>query len=96
MRPALQNGAQARRKTLQGRLHAAKVNGGASAAQPRGNGIFTVIGRARDRYTVRVETLDRISCDCRAGQYGAPCWHVAAAYLRVVSDNAVGFPTVSA
>ncbi len=81
--------AQTFREKVEGRLHAAKVNGGASAAQPRGNGIFTVTGRAGARYSVRVFDLETMMCDCKAGQFGNPCWHVAAAYLRLVSENAV-------
>lgn len=80
---------QALRDRLQGRLHAAEVNGGAQAAQPRGNGIFTVFGRAETRYTVRIFDLDNIRCDCKAGQYGTPCWHAGAAYLRAIADRAL-------
>jgi hypothetical protein len=36
---------QTLREKIEGRLRAAKINSGASAAQPRGNGIFTVTGR---------------------------------------------------
>jgi hypothetical protein len=80
MRAALQD-------IIQGRLRAAKVNGGASAAQPHGDGRYTVTGRADARYTVHVASLDAIACDCPAGIYGKPCWHAAAAYLRVVADS---------
>jgi len=69
------------------RFHAAKVNGGAAAAEPRGNGLFTVTGRAGARYSVRAWSLDHITCDCRAGQFGNPCWHAAAAFLRHIADS---------
>jgi hypothetical protein len=77
------------REKLESRLEAAKVNGGASAATPRGDGRYTVTGRAGARYTAYVLSLDTIACDCRAGQFGNACWHAAAAYLRVVADRMV-------
>lgn len=80
MRAALQD-------IIQGRLQAAKVNGGASAAQPRGDGRYVVTGRADARYTVHVASLDAIACDCPAGIHDKPCWHAAAAFLRYVADS---------
>ena len=80
---------QTLREKLQSRLHAANVNGGASAAQPRGNGIFTVTGRAGARYSVKVFDLETIVCDCKAGQFSNPCWHAGAAYLRLIADRAI-------
>lgn len=74
---------------LEGRLHAAKVNGGAAAVEPRGNGIFTVYGRTENRYTVRVFGLEDMLCDCKAGQHGGMCWHAAAVYLRILADASV-------
>lgn len=71
------------------RFAAAKINGGASAAQPRGNGRYTVTGRAGDRYTCFVIDLDNVKCDCRAGQFDKPCWHAAAAFLRHIADHQV-------
>jgi hypothetical protein len=65
------------REKLEGRLEAAKVNGGAAAAQPRGDGRYAVTGRAGDRYTAHVLSLDAIRCDCKAGQFGNACWHAA-------------------
>jgi hypothetical protein len=75
------------REKLEGRLHAAKVNGGAAAATPRGDGRFTVVGRAGDRYTVQVFDLETMTCDCKAGQFGTACWHAAATYLRIIADR---------
>jgi uncharacterized Zn finger protein len=73
---------------VQGRLEVAKINGGAAAATPRGNGRFTVEGRAGDRYTVQVFDRETMRCDCKAGQYGNnPCWHQAATFLRIIADS---------
>jgi uncharacterized Zn finger protein len=77
------------REKLQGRLDAVKVNGGASAAQPRGNDRYTVEGRSGGRYTVQVFTIETMACDCRAGIHGVACWHSAAVYLRLIADAAV-------
>ena len=41
------------RQKLQGRLDAAKINGGTAAVTPRGNDRYTVEGRAGARYTVQ-------------------------------------------
>lgn len=76
------------RAKVQGRLHAARVNGGAAAVTPRADGLYTVTGRAGNRYTVRAFGLEDLHCDCRAGQFGTPCWHAAAAFLRIVADRA--------
>lgn len=76
------------REQLRGRLHAAKVNGGATAAIPRGNGRYMVTGRAETRYTVNL-LGDRAMCDCKAGSFGRPCWHAAAAWLRRLADSVV-------
>jgi uncharacterized Zn finger protein len=77
------------REKLEGRLEAAKINGGASAAIPRGNDRYTVEGRAGARYTVQVFNLETMACDCKAGINGVACWHAAAVYLRIVADRAV-------
>ncbi len=75
------------REKVESRLQAAKTNGGAAAATPRGEDRYTVIGRAGDRYTVQAFTLERMVCDCRAGQFDRDCWHKAATFLRVVADR---------
>lgn len=87
-----QRRAQARRSHLEGRLHAARVNGGPAAARPRGNGIYTVVGRGDVRYTVRARSLDSFECDCPAGRHGVACWHVAAVYLRIVAHLTLKAP----
>jgi|GEM_PF-3174050 len=74
---------------IEGRLAAAKINGGAHAATPRGEGRYTVEGRAGARYTVQVFNLETMACDCKAGLFGNACWHAAAVYLRIVADQAV-------
>lgn len=77
------------REKIEGRLEAAKVNGGAAAAQPRGNDRYTVIGRSGGRYTVWAMNADTLLCDCKAGTTSAtPCWHAAAVFLRIVADRA--------
>ncbi len=77
------------REKIEGRLEAAKVNGGAAAAEPRGNGRYTVEGRAGARYTVWALNAETFFCDCKAGTTsGTPCWHAAAAFLRIVADRA--------
>lgn len=76
------------RDKVEGRLHAAQINGGASAATPRGDDRYTVVGRAGDRYTVLAVDLETMRCDCKADQYGAPCWHAASVYLRIVAGRA--------
>jgi hypothetical protein len=76
------------REKLQSRLEAAKINGGAAAAIPRGNDRYTVEGRAGARYTVWV-LGDRYMCDCKAGMYGNACYHAACAYLRIIADRTV-------
>ena len=81
------------RSKVEGRLQAAQINGGAAAAQPRGDGRFLVTGRAGDRYTVKVFDLETMLCDCKAGRYGTPCWHAAAAYLRIIADRAAALVT---
>ncbi len=83
------------REKVQGRLATAKINGGAAAAEPRGNGRFTVTGRAGDRYTVQAFGLETFVCDCKAGRYGGDCWHKAATYLRMISDGAVAAKAVA-
>jgi uncharacterized Zn finger protein len=77
------------REKLTARFEAAKINGGAAAAEPRANGRYTVTGRAGDRYTCHVRSLDHIACDCKAGQHGKPCWHAAATFLRYIADQSV-------
>ncbi len=77
------------REKIEGRLQVAKVNGGAAAAEPRGNGRYTVEGRAGARYTVWALNAETFFCDCKAGTTsGTPCWHAAAAFLRIVADRA--------
>ncbi len=77
------------REKIESRLLAAKVNGGAAAAEPRGNGRYTVEGRAGARYTVWALNAETFFCDCAAGtKSGTPCWHAAAAFLRIVADRA--------
>lgn len=76
------------RARIQGRLHAAQINGGAAAATPRGGDLYTVTGRTGTHYSVKVVDLDNIFCDCKAGQCGVPCWHSAAAFLRIIADRA--------
>lgn len=73
-----------------GRLHAAKINGGAVCAEPRGSGRYTVRGRGDTRYTCVARSLDCIECDCKAGIYYGfnSCWHSAAVYLRMLADSA--------
>lgn len=78
------------REKIEGRLHAAQVNGGAAAATPRGNNRYTVTGRSGSRYTVAVFDLESMICDCKAGSYGTPCWHTAAVYLRLIADQVIG------
>jgi hypothetical protein len=80
---------QSVREQAQGRLAAAIVNGGAQAAEPRGNGTYTIRGRAGDRYTCRVISLDVVQCDCKAAisRGSNACWHSAAAWLRAVADR---------
>lgn len=80
------------RTKVEGRLEAAKINGGAAAATPRGNDRYTVVGREGARYTVMVFNIETMACDCRAGRNGGgtPCWHAAAVYLRLVADRARG------
>ncbi len=51
------------REKIEGRLEAAKVNGGAAAVEPRGNGRFTVEGRAGARYTVWALNAETFLCD---------------------------------
>lgn len=74
-----------------GRLAAAKINGGASAALPRGNGRYTVTSRDGETcYTCQVVTLDYVRCDCKAGQYREnACWHAACAWLAAVASSAL-------
>ncbi len=77
------------REKIEGRLEAAKVNGGAAAAEPRGNDRYTVEGRSGARYTVWAMNAETFFCDCKAGTTsGTPCWHAAAAFLRIVADSA--------
>jgi len=87
-RPSRSRFPQTAAEQLAGRLHAAKVNGGAAVATPRGNGRYGVTGRAETRYTVHL-IGDRAFCDCKAGSFGRPCWHAAAAWLRRLADTAV-------
>jgi uncharacterized Zn finger protein len=75
------------REKIEGRLAAARVNGGAQAATPRGNDRYTVEGRAGARYTVQFFNLESMACDCRAGIFGNACWHAAATYLRIIADR---------
>jgi uncharacterized Zn finger protein len=75
------------RAKIESRLHAAQINGGAAAATLRAADLYTVTGRAGDRYSVKVFGLEEMRCDCKAGQYGNPCWHAAAAFLRIVADR---------
>lgn len=77
------------RSRIQAALFRARVAGGAKCATPRGRDLYTVTGRAGDRYTVLVAGLesDHVRCDCKAGFHGTPCWHAAAAWLRVVADR---------
>ena len=77
------------REKIEGRLAAAKVNGGAAAATPRGNGRYTVIGRADGRYTVEVLNRETMMCDCASGRHGGFCWHAAAVYLRIIADESM-------
>lgn len=78
------------REQLEGRIRAAWVNGGPSAAIPRGSDRFMVIGRdGASRYTVHVLTAERATCDCPAGIHGRFCWHAAAALLRRTADAAM-------
>ena len=77
------------REKIEGRLEAAKVNGGAAAAEPRGNDRYTVEGRSGARYTVWALNAETFFCDCKAGTTsGTPCWHAAAVFLRIVADRA--------
>ncbi len=77
------------REKIEGRLLAAKVNGGAAAAEPRGNGRYTVEGRSGARYTVWALNAETFFCDCKAGTTsGTPCWHAAAAFLRIIAGRA--------
>ncbi len=63
------------REKIEGRLEAAKVNGGATAAEPRGNDRYSVTGRSGARYTVWAVNAETFLCDCRAGTTsGTPCW----------------------
>jgi hypothetical protein len=82
------------RQKLEARLAVAKLNGGAAAALPRGNGRFCVIGRVGNaRYTGLAHSVDRFSCDCRHGQYAgtdASCYHAACVYLRLLADRSIG------
>lgn len=75
------------REKIASRLQVAKINGGAVAASPRGDDRYTVVGRAGDRYTVRALGLERMLCDCRAGQFDRDCRHKAATFLRLVADQ---------
>jgi hypothetical protein len=76
------------KEKVEGRIKAAIVNGGASAATPRGDGRFTVRGRAGDRYTVVTFGLGAmVRCDCKAGIHDVPCWHAAAVYLLMVASS---------
>jgi hypothetical protein len=81
------------RERIEGRLQAAKLNGGAAAAQPRGSGRYLVTGRdGHTRYTVQVAGPDRAFCDCPAGIHrnadGFPgCWHTVAALMRDLADG---------
>ncbi len=77
------------REKVQGRLEAAKVNGGAAAATPRGNDRYTVSGRTGTRYTVFAPSLETLVCDCKAGVHGGDCWHKASVYLRMLADRAI-------
>jgi len=81
--------AMTERQKLQGRLDAAKINGGASAATPRGSDRYTVEGRAGGRYTVQVFNLETMACDCKAGLHGTACYHAACVYLRLLADRMV-------
>jgi hypothetical protein len=75
---------------IQGRLDAAKINGGAHAVTSRGNDRYTVEGRTGNRYTVFAPSLETILCDCKAGLLGhTPCWHAAATFLFIVSESTV-------
>jgi len=77
------------REKIEGRLQVAKINGGAAAAEPRGNDRYTVEGRAGARYTVWALNAETFFCDCKAGTTsGTPCWHAAAAFLRIIADRA--------
>ncbi len=80
------------RAKVEGRLEAAKINGGASVVTPRDGDRFTVVGREGARYTVQVFNLETMACDCKAGRNGGgtPCWHAAAVYLRMIADRARG------
>jgi uncharacterized Zn finger protein len=83
--------ATAPRELLEGRIRAAWINGGPSAATPRGNDRYVVTGRdGATRYTVNVLSSERAACDCPAGLHGRFCWHAAAAMLRRTADVAMG------
>jgi uncharacterized Zn finger protein len=77
------------REKAESRLRAALVNGGAKAAQPRGDSRYTVYGRTENRYTVFAPSMERMICDCPAGTFDKDCWHKAAVYLRLVADSTV-------
>jgi hypothetical protein len=71
------------REMIEGRLAAAKLQGGASAAQPLGD------SRSGARYHVHVFSLESMRCSCDAGRFGNYCWHQASCFLRLVSDSAL-------
>lgn len=78
------------REQVEGRLKAAQINGGAAAAEPRGNGRYVVTGRdGHTRYTVHVLSAENAACDCPAFVKGGGrfCWHAAAALLRNLADS---------
>jgi hypothetical protein len=78
------------REQVEGRIRAAWVNGGPSAATPRGSDRFLVTGRdGHARYTVHVLSAEHATCDCPAGLHGRFCWHAAAALLRRTADVAM-------
>lgn len=47
-------------------------------------GVFDVVGREGDLYTVR----RGIGCSCQAGRFGRRCWHLAAVKAFVVAEQA--------
>jgi len=78
------------REQVEGRIRAAWVNGGPSAAIPRGSSRYVVTGRdGHARYTVHVLSIERATCDCPAGLHDRFCWHAASALLRRAADAAM-------
>jgi hypothetical protein len=65
----------------------ARDQGGASNAQPLGDGRYKVIGRRGDVYLVIVTSDGEYTCSCLAGVHGFACWHQASAWLKRIAER---------